>query len=207
MQMSITRALSEIKLLDKKIDRGIQSSEFAQITVGRKGVKGYKTTEEFEQYASSQYQSVTALIARRRAIKSAIVQSNAITDIVIGGEKMTVAEAIERKSSILFEQQLLHKLKMDFHQANNRAETENARVKQQLDRMLESNFGKDSKVKDTDVELISKPYLEQNEAKVVDPLDARKEIEKLEVNIEEFLTEVDHVLSESNTITKIEIPE
>lgn len=205
MQMSITRALAELKLLDKKIEKATRQGLFVSTAVGKKPVKGYKTNEEFEQTATSQYQSVLALIKRRQVIKSAIVQSNATTVVEIAGVKMTVAEAIERKTSITYEQELLRKVSLDFYQANDRAETENERVKHRLDQLLEANFGKDAKAKDTEVEAIAKPFLEQNETKVIDPIGARKEIEKLQESIDNFLTEVDFVLSESNTITKIEI--
>lgn len=207
MQMSITRALAELKLLDKKIEKATQKGFFVTTAVGKKPVKGYKSVQEFEEAAKSQYQSVLALVKRRQSIKSAIVQSNATTPVTISGLNTTVAEAIERKTSITYEQELLRKLNLDYHQANDRAENHNALVKNDLDKMLQSHFGKDAKVKDDDITLISKPYLEANEAKVIDPIGARTEIEKLQDSIDSFLTEVDFVLSESNTITKIEIPE
>lgn len=203
--MSITRALAELKLLDKKISKAINQGRYADVAVGKKAVRGFKTTEEFEQNVKSQFQSVKDLINRRQQIKSEIVKSNAITVVEIAGEKMTVAEAIERKTSIQYEEQLLHKLKVDYNQANDLSIRENERVTNRLDTLLESNFGKDAKVKDTDVEAISKPFLETNEAKVVDPINVRVEIEKLEERINDFLMEVDFSLSDSNTITKIEI--
>lgn len=205
MEMSITRALAELKLLDKKIEKATQKGLFVSTVVGKKPVKGFKSTEEFEEEAKSSFQSLLALIKRRQAIKSAIVKSNATTPVVIAGEDMTVAEAIEQKNSIVHKQELLRKVTLDYHQAHDRAETDNIRVKNDLDRLLQSNFGKDAKVKDTDIELISKPYLEANETKVVDPIGARVEMDKLQQSIEQFLMEVDFVLSESNTITKIVI--
>ena len=64
-----------------------------------------------ESRAKADYQSIEALIKRRNAIKSAIVVSNATTKIEVAGVKMTVAEAIERKTSISYDIQLLDKLK------------------------------------------------------------------------------------------------
>lgn len=205
MQMSITRGLAELKLLDKKIEKATQEGLFVSTAIGKNPVKGFKTTDEFEQNAKSAYQSVLALIARRQVIKSAIVKSNATTSVTIAGVSMTVAEAIEQKTSIIHKQNLLRKMNLDFHQANDRAETENHRVKNRLDEHLNSYFGKDTKGKNDEVEVITKAFLQNNEAKVVDPIGARVEIEKLHDSIENFLSEVDFVLSESNTITKIEV--
>lgn len=205
MELSITRALAELKLLDKKIEKAIGQAKFTAIAIGKKPVKGYTSIEEFEKDVKSQYQSVMDLMKRRQDIKSAVVKSNATTEVTIAGKVMTVAEAIEMKVFIGYKQNLLHKLMVEFNRANDQAEIENQNVKVRLDKMLEASFQKDSKTKDTEIENISKPYLEANEARVVDPLNARKKIEELQEEIDNFLAEVDFVLSESNTITKITI--
>ena len=98
-------------------------------------------------------------------------------------------------------------MKKRYNAAYNEVENANTQVKQKLDILLESNFGKDIKASATDVEAISKPYLEQNEWELVDPLGIVGRIEKFEKEIDEFEHEVDFVLSESNTITTIEIPD
>ncbi|MCM3787425.1 hypothetical protein M3221_03215 [Domibacillus indicus] len=52
-----------------------------------------------------------------------------------------------------------------------------------------------------------KSYRNDNEAKMIDPLKIRHTYEKLEQEMDEFLSEVDFVLSTSNTLTEIEVPE
>ena len=52
---------------------------------------------------------------------------------------------------------------------------------------------------------ISKPILEANELKLVDPIQTEKKIDEMEENIDNFLNEVDFVLSESNAKNNIEI--
>ena len=47
------------------------------------------------------------LISRRNKIKSAIIMSNAKTVVEVAGKQMTVAEAIDKKSSIEYEKELL----------------------------------------------------------------------------------------------------
>src|SRR5690554_4907003 len=100
MEMTITRGLSELKLINDRIQRKINDARFA---VGNKNnnkkIDGM-TIEEFNKNAKSQYQSIQDLIERRKKIKSAIVDSNAKTVVTIAGKEMTVASAIERKESI-----------------------------------------------------------------------------------------------------------
>ncbi|KZN99116.1 hypothetical protein [Pseudobacillus badius] len=207
MKMSITRGLAELKLLDKRIQSTMKSTPFISYAVGDKPVSGFAATKEFEEKAKSTYQSTLDLIKRRNAIKSAIVLSNAMTHVEVAGEKYTVAEAIERKTSIQYEQRLLEKMKQEFAAATREVEQINDDVKQQLDHQLEVLYGREAKLKVEESNELTKSYREKHEAKVIDPLKLRDKYEKLEKQIDEFLAEVDFVLSTSNTLTEIEVPE
>jgi hypothetical protein len=65
----------------------------------------------------------------------------------------------------------------------------------------------DDKVKptDNDVLAIVEPFVKRNEFHFVDPIGIESKIEALTAKIENFKSEVDAVLSESNAITIIEI--
>ncbi|KJD52548.1 hypothetical protein UZ38_37130, partial [Bacillus amyloliquefaciens] len=139
------------------------------------------------------------------AIKSAIVVSNATTKIEVAGVKMTVAEAIERKTSISYDIQLLDKLKEVYADLVDEAESVNQKVTERLDKHLETLFGKDGKVKAAENQEIVKSFLAENEAKIIDPLNLKEKIDSLSKKIEDFEMEVDFALSESNTLTKIKI--
>ncbi|MCP4369761.1 MAG: hypothetical protein GY797_16855, partial [Deltaproteobacteria bacterium] len=117
MEMTISRALAELKLLDKRIRGTIEKGTFAGLAQGKKSITGYETNDEFIKTAKSSIQSAQDLIKRRQAIKSAIVNSNAKTEVTIADKKMSVAEAIERKSSIEYEKLLLQKLKTKYFSA------------------------------------------------------------------------------------------
>jgi hypothetical protein len=205
MEMSITRGLAELKLLDKRIEKAIHSTNYAGACVGKKPITPYTSNEQFENEVRSAYQSVQDLINRRQTIKSAIVDSNAKTVVKIGETEMTVAEAIERKSSIEYDKTLLGKLKSDYNNTLVQIERHNENVNNKLDKHLETIFGKDGKDKTGEMESVSKAFKAENEAKLVDPLKIKEVIDKLEYEIDEFENECDFVLSESNTITKITI--
>jgi hypothetical protein len=205
MEISITRALSELKNLDKRIHKKINEGHFVAMTKGTKPVKGYKNNQKYEEDVQKTYQSINSLIRQKQKLKNAIVLSNASTKVEITSKEFTVAEIIEYKNLIHYKQELLNKLKMDFLSAHDKAELENMKVKERLDSLLEANFTKETRAKETEVEMISKPFLEANEAKTIDPLDARKKINELEEEIDTFLSEVDFVLSESNAKTLIKV--
>ncbi|MCY8400125.1 hypothetical protein [Bacillus haynesii] len=205
MELTITRALSELKMLDKRIKRAVNEATFGGLMIGKKLPNGFRTTEDLETRAKADHQSIEALIKRRNAIKSAIVVSNATTKIEVAGVKMTVAEAIERKTSISYDIQLLDKLKEVYADLVDEADSINQKVTERLDKHLETLFGKDGKVKAAENQEIVKSFLAENEAKIIDPLNLKEKIDSLAKKIEDFEMEVDFALSESNTLTKIKI--
>ncbi|GFN31472.1 hypothetical protein [Paenibacillus xylaniclasticus] len=207
MQISITRGLAELKTLDARIHKAIADTSFIGLTTGKKTIVGYKDNREFEDKVKSNNQSISDLIKRRNIIKTAIVRSNAVTMVTVGRQSMTVAEAIERKASIIYEQTLLNKMKSDYAHVLRQYEAEDEKVKGRLDELLKTTFGTDKKPAADQYESTSKPFLEQNEPRLIDPLSLKNKIDMLQNEIDDFLMNVDFVLSESNSITRIEIPD
>lgn len=201
-QISVTRALAQVKQLNDRIARGI-AVPFITAQTGGKHATG-KPLAEVEATLKASLQSVRDLIAKRKALKSAIVQSNAVTKVTIAGETLTVAEAIERKGSIQLEKQLLNQLKGQLQQVNASVERTNVEVQRRLEDLLKTVVGKDRKVDDKELAAITDPFKAQNEAKAVDPNDVPKVIEALQAEIDAFELEVDFALSEINAVTLIE---
>lgn len=206
-KISITRALAQLKLLDSRIKKEIANTRFVGIYQARdRIVKGTNLNrEEFEKKAISEKQSIDDLIKRRMVIKSAILISNANTSVVIGGEKYLVVEAIERKNSIEYDKHLLASMRSQYTENVNIIETNNTKINNQIDDMVKANLGADKQVSKNDYDNVSKPFRDQNELKMSDPIKLEYEIEKLDKKIDEFLSEVDFILSESNSRTEIEV--
>ena len=77
--------------------------------------------------------------------------------------------------------------------------SENTRV----ERLIQTELGKESKTNVEVITQLSETFLAQNKAEIVDPLNLAKEIASLNKAIEDFETKVDWVLSESNGKTTI----
>lgn len=203
--MTVTKGLSELKLLDKRITRRINETDFVIMQIGNKRIDGYDTVDDFNQSTKSGYDSIKDLIERRNKIKSAIVASNAVTKVNINGKEYTVAEAIERKSSISYEESLLDKMKRKYSIILDHVEYTNNEVRDRLDNHLKTLFGNENKVDEVTVASISESFNKENQAKMIDPINIKDKIEEIEVEIEDFLSEVDYTLSISNATTTIEI--
>ena len=197
-KISITRALNQLKLLDKRILKGIQSGEFVTLKIG-----GINQRDNVD--SSAEFQSVTDLIDYRSILKSKIMVSNSRTRVKIGAEELTVVEAIEKKSSIEYKKQLLRQLSRNLQKTRNDVEMHNAEQVERLDRLLQANFSKDLKARGLEFDEITKRFWDSNKAEFNDTSDIEDTIIKLSDEIDTFENEVDLVLSESNAITSIEV--
>ena len=202
--LSITRALVELKTLKNRVAKKTTDLRPLAILVGDKLPKDLKSKEDFIKSAKADYQSIRDLTTRRAKIKSAIVQSNAVTRVKVGGEELTVAEAIERKTAIESEKFLLMTLSRAYSDEVKAIEHHNDGLKTQLLKLLEATYSKsEATISKDDHDKVAVPFYANNEAKLLDPLELRILIQNLEEEIVQFESEVDVILAESNARTDI----
>jgi hypothetical protein len=207
-RLTITRALSELKLLNDRILKKIEELSVVGLYQERnnKGVIGTSMTEaEFSKETIADFESLSSLIDRRTRIKSGVMVSNAATKIKIKDREYTVAEAIDKKSAIIYDEKLLVRMKRQFANAISQIEKQKSELEAQINKMVEANLGSDRSVKPEEYNNIAEPLRKANTLNLVDPLKIELKIKTLESEIEEFKTEVDFVLSESNAKTEIEV--
>lgn len=202
---TVAQLLVELKLLGKRIEKALQEGVYIGCRVGEKVPTGYATIEEFEKKVISDYQAVTDLIAYRNRVKSAIVLSNAVTKVTVGKEIMTVAEAIERKSSIVHDKTLLTTLQLHMIKAINAVDAGNRSVNERLDKLIEITLGKDAKNIAAEATEVGKDFLNREQFALIDPLAIRLKAESLAAAIENFEVNIDMALSVSNATTQVEL--
>jgi hypothetical protein len=203
-EISIARALTELKTLDARIQNKIGSTNFvAGVKKSSKKINNVYTREEYIAEVKSNYESIVAMIERKKILKAAIVGSNAITKLMIGMIEYTVANAIERKSSINLDRQLLQQLEGQYKNMNAQVNRNNELVEQNLNNLLASSVSSDKKDAG-DMNGFAEAYRQTNSFEIINPLKLQVKIEKLRKEIEDFETEVDAALTESNVLTKIE---
>ncbi len=200
-QMSITQALAELKLLDKRLSKQIDNVTWADVSTVSKVVDA----EKMKARAQAEYQSYMDLVKRRDKIKRAVVLSNASTRVKIDTWEGTVAEAIEHKKSIQYKQNLLETMKGQMVQARVNYEAQKSAVDTRLERLLQSELGKDVKTNPETITALSTSFRNNNKVELIDPLDLASKIATLESEIDSFETNVDWVLSEANGRTMISV--
>ena len=206
MKISITRGLSELKVLKNRYDREIREAKLIGVSVAGKMVSPYTSyaPKDFEEQAKSGFQSLTDLEKRIIQIKTKIDQSNFITKVKIADREMTVLEAIEMKNFIDLKEQRLLLLKQQLKSARNSFEEAEKKNRERIEKNVADQTA--AGTKDATLEAKIKASIESlYPVALVDPIKVDEEIKKEEKFLEEFKKEVDFVLSESNSLTYIEI--
>ena len=192
---------SELKLLRKRLGTALEDAKFVTMVTKKSMVDRGR----FETQSRASMQSYRDLLERYYKIKSAIVRSNAVTEVVVAGRTYSMAEAVERKRSIEQERNLLTVMMNQHAVTTAEYERHCAAEQARVDRMLAVELGKDSKTNIEVVKSLTEAILTENRAEVLDPLNIAALIGETKKSIEEFETNVDWVLSESNGKTIITV--
>jgi hypothetical protein len=205
-KISITRALSELKTLKSRYEREIRDAKLIGVSVSNKMLSPYNsyTPADFEKQALAMFQSISDLDKLIVQIKTEIDKSNFVTKIKVAGKEMTVLEAIQMKNHIDLKEQLLLLYKRQLKTARSGYEDAELKNKERVEKSVSdqtSAGNKDKELEATIKESIDKVY----PIAMIDPLKLEEKIKELEKFIEDFKSEVDFVLSESNSLTYIEV--
>jgi hypothetical protein len=203
--MTITRALAELKLLDKRITKLTSESRFMTTTSKKDQAFNEKT---FVASSKAHLQAILDQVERRNKIKRAIIHQNAQTVVKVGGKQYTVAEAIDMKASLPYVKNLLDRVRAERLTAQSTADMANAQMEERLQNLLLSALGSAAKTGTQDptaAASIAQPFREVNVTRVVDPINAEQLIAKLEAMVDQTESELDFTLSESNAVTHITI--
>lgn len=206
--MNIHKALCELKILDDRIHNAINTNNFV--------VAVNKTANQIdgvpiEQYANNikaANQKIQDLIARRSAIKRAVVLSNATTEITVAGRTMTVAEAIdERNNGIALRKSYLTALAANYHSAHCELERNSGEnLQNKCEAYIQSLFGvSDNAVNPDAVAALKQDYMRTHEYMLVDPIGVLNAVSTQQEYCDNFFAEVDSALSTSNALTIINI--
>ena len=205
-KMTVHKALAELKTLDDRINSEITGSVFVRANRHNNTKIFGKTIPDFMADTESSYQSVKALLNRRNAMKRAVVLSNAITKVNIGGVEYTVAEAIEMNNHGMENLvELRNCLREQYSSVKRMVESENGdKLVKACENYIQATFGTKEKINNPDIEMAQKVYMTNNTYDIVTGLDIEKVIKELTDRIDAFKAEVDSALSVSNALTVIE---
>lgn len=200
--MSVTQGLAELKLLDRRLRSHLANLRWVDVSTSNNQVD----KEKLKNRAFAEYQSYMDLVKRRDSIKRAIVLSNSRTHVKVGSWEGTVAEAIEHKAALSYKNELQDAMVTQLQDMRRTYEEEQEKMDARLERLLQSELGKDVKTNPDTLNSLTNSFRMSNKVELVDPLDLATKIATLGEEIRSFETNVDWVLSEANGKTLITIP-
>lgn len=211
-QMTVHKALAELKVIDSRINNAIRSGTFVVANKHSNDKIHGMTINEFKNSMKSDFQKVSDLIARRNAIKKAVVASNAVTKVKVGDTEYTVATAIEMKNhGMEFKNTFKKCLESQYAVAKNDLDKNSGdplekRAENYVLSVIQAQ-PKDSKmaVDSEAMKNLRAQYIKDNTYDIIDPIGVKDAIEQLDNEISSFITEVDAALSVSNALTVLDI--
>ena len=210
-KISITRALKELKLLDDRIQKSLQNP-FISVQKGTTssatvvGVSGVTIADQTTALKAN-LDKVEGLFKYRADLKAKVVQSNAVTEVTIGGKKMTVAVAIEQKAFVDTRKRYIGTLITQAQRAQIEVENGNGALENRIEAQIAAILGKEKgKVPTADERKeITGPMEANQKLSLIDPNKIGEKAKKLLEELDTFVNEVDFILSESNSTTTIEV--
>lgn len=211
MKLSVTRALAEIRRIDRQLKDLIGSSSFIGVSQGTGNQtrlsSGRSTVEAFSREVQSAVDKISALTRRRAELKAAVVVSNANTHVSVNGRTVTVAEAIELRASTQERQSVLNTLRTQYNNAVAQVERINTKLEEQIESAVNTVYSSQAgaKIDPGIYEAVAAPKRAASQAALVDPANLAKMITDLEAELVAIETELDFTLSESNSRTEVEV--
>ena len=211
-QMTAHKALAELKIIDDRINNAIAGGTYVIANKHSNTKIHGMTIDDFKTSMKADFQKVSDLIARRNAIKRAVVASNAVTKVKVGDNEYTVAEAIEMKNhGMEFKNTFKMYIERQYANAKNDLDKNSGdplekRAENYVLSVIQAQ-PKDSKmaVDSEAMKNLRAQYIKDNTYDIIDPIGVKDVIEKLDNEISSFLTEVDAALSVSNALTVLDI--
>lgn len=208
--MSITRALTRAKTIEKQLARLVES-QYVVTLMKREVDDESDVFKDNLKMTQANFDQFNDLFAELNNIKAAVRKSNEVTKVVIGGEELTVADALVYKNTIVYRNNFLDRITRENRNAESRVEQSKISADTKFASVRE-NLIKNSQGQDVSEDYLKTVLTEEErrlkkaivEVKVSGIKDVNDYIEAERKRIDTFIEEVDYVLSESNATTVIE---
>lgn len=207
-KMTITKALSELKLLNKRIEDEIFSAKFCAANKHFQRTLDGKPIDTAKKEMQSAYNKITSLINRKNAIKKALTLANATTKVTINDQTMTVAEAIYFKTSGIEDEKTLLNVMSDQYNGVLRilAQNNGDKLSKECELYITNTFGsKETRTDNSEIENAKTSYIESNTYDIIEGVNIKQTIEALKDKIDKFEAEVDAAITVANATTEITI--
>lgn len=219
-KLLVTVALDERDLLRKKIVDAVRRMEVVTLKKNSEGNRDDSktikkiTVGEFSSKARASWQSINDMVDRYRRIVRALTLANANTMIETrSGQSMTRAEAISLIKSFKeassfgastdFEGIIIKQLEDNYNEAMASCADKNSRADSSAETLKKQLASSDKELSESSLDIVEKRR-ELESYEVIDPLDVKSIIEKMTINHNALVTELESAVKVSNATNYIE---
>ena len=205
--ITLNEALAKIKLLNKKIADKTNKLKLTSYAPKNSETekKNNKLKKDFIEKGKSDLQEIQDLIKNIKEIKGKLVIANATNYVAVAGVQYTIGEAIERKNSIQREIDLLQHISTDYHADKRYVDSINQQNQTRLDTRINTLLGNSDRKDCKDlIDAITK-NAKNEEFEVVNESIVSDLIDKMQEEINDFISNVDVQLTIANSTVTIEI--
>ena len=206
--VTITRALSKIKILTDMINNDIKNNVF--ITTVPNSMLGSEEHTNLVKSLTSSHTSLEDKIKEIVKLKRLIAESNLSSYLEVSGKRVSVTEALAMKETMEFYSRFIVTLRKQNNRSAEEVTHTNMRIAQAIAGNT-SDISSNSDIKNEDLEkrlaLNAKQLQESMGIKVVSATKETSEqlIESVKDYYNDFVSEIDYLLSEHNAVTTIEL--
>ena len=203
VSLSLTRLLSEIKTTEERIMKlpvivGVAANSTDRVSDENESV------DEFKKTSQSRFDSWYALSERLVRLRTARNKANATTMVTVCGKTITMDEAIAMKSLLNLQKQAVEGFKKQIGLVETFVTRADSDVKAAVDKAVTNSIATGALTKEQ-TDLFQDMYQKSLGKSMVIGESVKAGIKKLEDHITSFSAEIDYVLSEANSTTKVEI--
>ena len=203
VSLSLTRLLSEIKTTEERIMKlpvivGVAANSTDRVAEENESV------EEFKKTSQSRFDTWMSLSERLVKLRAARNKANATTYVTVCGKSVTMDEAIVMKSLLNLQKQALEGFKKQIGLVETYVTRADNEVKVAVDKAVAQSIASQTLTEDQS-KLFNDMYKKSLGKSMAIGESVKAGIKKLEDHITSFSAEIDYVLSEANSTTKVEI--
>lgn len=203
VSLTLTRLLSEIKTTEERIMKlpvivGVAANSTDRVAEENESV------EEFKKTSQSRFDTWMSLSERLVKLRAARNKANATTYVTVCGKSVTMDEAIVMKSLLNLQKQALEGFKKQIGMVETYVARADNEVKVAVDKAVAQSIASQTLTEDQS-KLFNDMYKKSLGKSMAIGESVKAGIKKLEDHITSFSAEIDYVLSEANSTTKVEI--
>lgn len=201
-QISITRALAEVKLIESKLQKSIN---ICDVEIANKlYINPHLNTDELVKSAKANIQSVKDLYDRRTQIKKSIAKANVDNTITVNGTQMSLIEAIDFKNSHKLLLSQYNNWLTQFITAQKKVDDIDDKIETEVSNKVEASYGSNQQTSKNIVNELTEQYKKLWGANIVSGIN-KLELESMIQQLTQTVSEIDMCLSEANASIVIDI--